>query len=36
VGERTTGQPDPGTVLFVQILEAVLGAEFSEPGSTLA
>lgn len=34
VGERTEGQPDPGTVLFVGALEAVLGAEFSEPGST--
>ncbi|MER3554488.1 MAG: dihydroxyacetone kinase subunit L [Meiothermus sp.] len=35
VGERTQGQPDPGTVLFVGALEAVLGAEASEPGSTL-
>lgn len=35
VGERTQGQPDPGTVLFVGALEAVLGAEPSEPGSTL-
>jgi dihydroxyacetone kinase len=35
VGERTEGQPDPGTVLFVGALEAVLGAELSEPGSTL-
>jgi phosphoenolpyruvate---glycerone phosphotransferase subunit DhaL len=34
VGERTEGQPDPGTVLFVGALEAVVGAEFSEPGST--
>lgn len=34
VGERTVGKPDPGTVLFVQILEAILGAEHSEPGST--
>ncbi|GEM87974.1 DAK2 domain-containing protein [Meiothermus granaticius] len=36
VGERTEGQPDPGTVLFVAALEAVLGAEPSEPGSTRA
>lgn len=34
VGERTEGQPDPGTVLFVAALEAVLGAEPSEPGSS--
>jgi dihydroxyacetone kinase len=34
VGERTAGQPDPGTVLFVQMVEAALGAEYSEPGST--
>ena len=34
VGERTEGQPDPGTVLFVQVLEAALGTEYSEPGST--
>ena len=25
VGERTEGQPDPGTVLFVQVVEAILG-----------
>jgi dihydroxyacetone kinase len=36
VGERSEGQPDPGTVLFVAALEAVLGAEPSEPGSSLA
>lgn len=35
VGERTENQPDPGTVLFVQLVEAIVGAEFSEPGSTL-
>jgi dihydroxyacetone kinase len=35
VGERTEGQPDPGTVLFVQALEAVLGTAYSEPGSSL-
>ena len=35
VGERTENQPDPGTVLFVQLVEVVLGADFSEPGSTL-
>lgn len=34
VGERTEGQPDPGTVLLVWILEALLGVEFSQPGST--
>lgn len=36
VGERTENQPDPGTVLFVQVVEAILGTEYSEPGSTLA
>ncbi|HML22001.1 MAG TPA: DAK2 domain-containing protein [Aggregatilinea sp.] len=36
VGERTENQPDPGTVLFVQVLEAVLQVEPSEPGSTSA
>jgi dihydroxyacetone kinase len=35
VGERTEGNADPGTVLFVGALEAILNAEFSEPGSTL-
>lgn len=35
IGERTVGKPDPGTVLFVQVLETILGAEHSEPGSTL-
>ncbi|MDX2007041.1 MAG: DAK2 domain-containing protein [Meiothermus sp.] len=35
VGERTEGRPDPGTVLFVGALEAVMGAEASEPGSTM-
>jgi phosphoenolpyruvate---glycerone phosphotransferase subunit DhaL len=35
VGERTENQPDPGTVLFVQLVEVVLGVDFSEPGSTL-
>jgi dihydroxyacetone kinase-like protein len=33
VGERTEGQPDPGTVLFVQILETILGADHTAPGS---
>jgi dihydroxyacetone kinase-like protein len=33
VGERTEGQPDPGTVLLVEILETILGAEHSEPGA---
>lgn len=35
VGERTEGQPDPGTVLLVQALEALLGTAYSEPGSSL-
>jgi phosphoenolpyruvate---glycerone phosphotransferase subunit DhaL len=34
VGERTEGKADPGTVLFVGVLEAVLNAASSEPGST--
>jgi phosphoenolpyruvate---glycerone phosphotransferase subunit DhaL len=34
VGERTEGKADPGTVLFVGALEAILNAEASEPGST--
>jgi dihydroxyacetone kinase len=34
VGERTENQPDPGTVLLVQVLEAILGAEYGESGST--
>ena len=34
VGERTVGQPDPGTVLFVQVVEAILGVAHSDPGST--
>lgn len=34
VGERTEGQPDPGTVMFVQILEAILGEAYSQPGSS--
>lgn len=36
VGERTEGHADPGTVLFVSALEAVLEADFSEIGSTLS
>jgi phosphoenolpyruvate---glycerone phosphotransferase subunit DhaL len=36
VGERTVGHADPGTVLFVSALEAVLSAEPSEIGSTLS
>ena len=36
VGERTEGKADPGTVLFVSALEAVLEAESSEAGSTLS
>lgn len=36
VGERTENQPDPGTVLFVRVVETVLGAPYSEPGSSLA
>jgi dihydroxyacetone kinase-like protein len=35
VGERTENQPDPGTVLFVRVVETVLGADFTDPGSTL-
>lgn len=35
IGERTQNRPDPGTVLFVQLLEAVLRTPSSEPGSTL-
>jgi len=35
VGERTENEPDPGTVLLVQVLEAILDAEYSQPGSTL-
>ena len=34
VGERTEGQPDPGTVLLVNVVEALLGAEQSVIGST--
>jgi dihydroxyacetone kinase len=36
VGDRTVNQPDPGTVLLVQVVETVLGVEHSEPGSTLS
>jgi phosphoenolpyruvate---glycerone phosphotransferase subunit DhaL len=32
VGERTEGKADPGTVLFVGALEAILGVNASEPG----
>ncbi|WP_309573501.1 DAK2 domain-containing protein [Deinococcus sp.] len=35
VGERTEGRADPGTVLFVSALEAVMQATPSETGSTL-
>jgi phosphoenolpyruvate---glycerone phosphotransferase subunit DhaL len=35
VGERTEGKADPGTVLFVGALEAILNADSSAPGSTL-
>ena len=35
VGERTENQPDPGTVLFVRVVETVLGADLTNPGSTL-
>ena len=34
VGERTENQPDPGTVLLVSVMEALLGAKPTEPGST--
>jgi dihydroxyacetone kinase-like protein len=33
VGERTENQPDPGTVLLVNVLEATLGAEYSPIGA---
>lgn len=33
VGERTAGHPDPGTVMLVQILETLMGAEYSQPGT---
>jgi dihydroxyacetone kinase-like protein len=36
VGERTENQPDPGTVLLVAIIEAVLEVEISQSGSTIA
>ncbi len=35
VGERTRNQPDPGAVLVVQILEAILEADFTLPPGTL-
>jgi dihydroxyacetone kinase len=34
VGERTENQPDPGSVLCVQVLETLLQTGYSEPGST--
>ncbi len=34
VGERTQDQPDPGTVLVVQMLETVAGQPYSEIGSS--
>jgi len=34
VGERTENQPDPGTVLLVSVMETVVGAEYTKPGST--
>ncbi len=34
VGDRTAGLPDPGTVLFVNVMEALLGATQSAVGST--
>jgi dihydroxyacetone kinase len=36
VGDRTAGLPDPGTVLFVNVVEALAGAEETAPGSTVA
>ncbi len=36
VGERTENQPDPGTVLFVRVVETALGADHSEPGGSLS
>ncbi len=35
VGERTENQPDPGTVLVVQMLEAVTGEAHSAIGSSI-
>ena len=35
VGERTENQPDPGAVLFVEVVEPVLQVQHSEPGSTI-
>ena len=34
VGERTRNQPDPGSVLVVQILEAILETDYSLPPGT--
>ncbi len=34
VGDRTAGLPDPGTVLLVSVVEALMGAEQTQPGST--
>jgi dihydroxyacetone kinase len=34
VGERSENQPDAGTVLFVNVVEAALRAPYSQPGST--
>jgi dihydroxyacetone kinase len=36
VGDRTAGQPDPGTVLFVNVVEALASAPQSIVGSTVA
>lgn len=36
VGERTENQPDPGSVLVVNLLETAAGMEHTTPGSTLA
>lgn len=36
VGDRSIDQPDPGTVLAVQVIETLLHVDYTEPGSTLA
>ncbi len=36
VGDKTKGKVDPGTVLFVGMLEHILNQSPSQPGSTLA
>jgi phosphoenolpyruvate---glycerone phosphotransferase subunit DhaL len=33
VGERTENQPDPGSVLCVQVIETIMNVDYSAPGS---